>query len=203
LTNATQGVGETNLLAGLYLDQTGVFGGNLIVVAGVASGGGGVWRVDSSTNATRITQINDANGAGVLLEGVVTVPNDVVKYGPWAGKILTCAEGQRVIYAIDVNGNATSYQLGLGLPEDVRLIPAPANQPLYLLDQGPNQVLKVPAGNFAAFAGDLLFVNEGGCPTKALFIVHWDGARFVVRAIAVGGQLEHAAFAPIDIPPLP
>jgi len=64
--------------------------------------------------------------------------------------------------------------------------------------------LKLPAGNFAAFAGDILFVNEGGACTAALFIVHWDGARFVVREIDMPrATLEHAAFAPVDIPPLP
>jgi len=47
-------------------------------------------------------------------------------------------------------------------------------------------------------------VNEGGnCPPAAVFIVHWDGARFVVREIDVGLQLEHAVFAPIDIRALP
>jgi hypothetical protein len=179
----------------------------LIVVSGDAFGGGGVWRVNSSTNATKIAQINDANGAGVLLEGVVTVPNDPLKYGPWAGKILACAEHQGLIWAIDVNGNATPYQLGLGLPEDVRLIPS--GQPLYLLDQfaeATGAVTKIPASNFASFTGDLLFTNEGGqspCPPAGVWIVHWDGARFVVREIDIGGQLEHAAFAPIDILPLP
>ena len=89
--------GENNLLGGLYIDQTGVFGGDLIVVSGSNHAGGGVWRVTSSTSATKIAQLNDLNGNGLQLEGVVTVPNDPAKYGPWAGKILTCAEDQRLI----------------------------------------------------------------------------------------------------------
>jgi hypothetical protein len=83
-----------------------------------------------------------------------------------------------------------------------------SGQPLYLLDVNAapaGAVLKVPAANFSAFVGDLLFVNEGGnCPPAAVFIAHWDGARFLVREIDMSGTaLEHAAFAPIDIPPLP
>jgi len=64
----------------------------------------------------------------------------------------------------------------------------------------------VPASQLAAFAGDVLVANEAKCP-PALFIVHWDGGRFVVRQIDLEplgvSTLEHVAFAPIDIPALP
>jgi hypothetical protein len=93
------------------------------------------------------------------------------------------------------------YNLGLSEAEDVRLIPSGQN--LYCLDFGFNRVLKVPASHFAAFAGDILFVNEADCP-PALFIVHWDGGRFVVRQITVPANgLEHVTFPPINIPALP
>src|SRR5206468_10603063 len=122
--------GEANLLGGgFYCDQSGVWNGDLIVVTGgntnhnVLESGGGVWRVPvgTATNsalATNVAQINDANGNGRLLEGVVTVPNDPGKYGPWAGKILTCAEKAGLIFAVDTNGTVTAYNLGLGSPED-------------------------------------------------------------------------------------
>ena len=208
LTNSSQMVGETSVfIGGLYIDQTGVFGGDMIVVIGGSESSptdsGRVWRIQAgTTNASRVAQINDSNGNGTSLEGVVTVPNDTSKYGPWAGKILTCAEKLGLIYAVDTNGTVTPYNLGLGSPEDVRLIPSGQN--LYCLDASSNQVLKVTADNFTIFTGDILLVDEGvdpnECAPGGLYIVHWDGGRFVVRQIAVGGSLEHVVFAPIDIP---
>src|SRR5947207_5311686 len=89
--------GETNFLGGsLYFDQTGVFGYDLIVVTGRnladSLAGGAVWRVNASGNATLVAQVENPSGSGRLLEGVLTVPNDPAKYGPWAGTILTCQE---------------------------------------------------------------------------------------------------------------
>ena len=69
LTNSTQMVGETDpFMGGFYIDQTGVFGGDLIVV----TGSGGIWRVTAATNATKVAQVNDASGNGIGLEEVVT-----------------------------------------------------------------------------------------------------------------------------------
>jgi hypothetical protein len=203
LTNSSQMVGETNVsLGGFYIDQTGVFGGDLIVV----TGGGGVWRVTAATNATRVVRITDANGNGIPLEGVVTVPNDPVKYGPWAGKILACVEAAGVICAVETNGTVTLYNLGLSQPEDVRLIPSGQN--LYALEFNldNSRVLKVAQDNFASFAGDILVVEEKSeqflCAAAGVYIVHWEGGRFVVRFIPINTILEHVTFAPIDIPAL-
>src|SRR5206468_3680678 len=137
LTNAASQIGETNFLGGsLYIDQTGVFSGDLIVVTGGSPSstidGGAVWRVTASGSATNLAQIDNPSGTGRLLEGVLTVPNDSMKYGPWAGKILTCGEKAGLIYAVDTSGNVTSYNLGVGAPEDIRLIPSGQN--LYCLD---------------------------------------------------------------------
>src|SRR5262249_33083684 len=88
--------GEIGLMrGGLHLDETGVWGGDLIVVTST----GGVWRVNSAGQAQRLTDL------GTHLEGVTTVSNDPARYGPWAGKILAGAEQQSRIYAIDPQGN--------------------------------------------------------------------------------------------------
>ena len=198
--------GETNLLRSLYIDQSGVWSGDLIAVTGgnpnSSGGGGAVWRVTSAASATKVAQINDANGNGILLEGVLTVPNDPAKYGPWAGRILTCAEPTGMICAVDTNGTVTVYNLGLGTPEDVRLIPSGQN--LYCLDFSNYHVLKVTADNFAGFAGDVLLVDEAqGCALAGVYVVHWTGGGFVVRQIPIGVVMEHVVFAPINIPALP
>jgi len=199
--------GETNFLGGsLYFDQTGVFGNDLIVVTGRSPtdslDGGAVWRVNASSNATLIAQIDNPFGTGRLLEGVLTVPNDL-KYGPWAGKILAGQEQSGLICSVEANGTVTTYNLGFGAPEDLRLIPS--GQSLYCLDFPNNRMLKVPALNFAAFVGDILVVDEGrGCALAGLYVVHWEGGWFVVRQIPIAtSELEQVTFAPIDIPALP
>ena len=213
-TNWTILPGETNLLRGaLYVDQTGVFTNDLIAVTGGKAGedpgngvlvGGAVWLV-SQTNAVKLAQINEDNGNSLLLEGVLTVPDDPLKYGPWAGKLLAGSEfgGQPGrIYAIDPRGTVTIYDLGICDIEDIDLIPS--GQHLYALDFHLNDethstLFKVPAGNFDNFAGDILITQEGGPP--ALFVVRWDGGRFVVRKILDrDNPIEHVVFAPIDIP---
>ena len=120
LTNSTQMVGETNVfVGGLYIDQTAVFGGDLIVVSGgtgseAGDTGGAVWRVTASGNATKLAQVsNPANGADTLLEGVTTVPNDPFKYGPFAGKILTCAEKLRAKEKVRLDRRVLSSLTGL------------------------------------------------------------------------------------------
>ena len=98
----------------------------------------------------------------------------------------------------------TLYNLGLSQPEDVRLIPAGQN--LYALDFNTSQVLKIAQDNFASFAGDILFVEEKSdpflCAAAGVYIVHWEGGRFVVRLFPINALLEHVTFAPIDIPAL-
>ena len=206
-TNWATLAGETNFLGGsLYIDQTGVFGGDMIVVTGGSPSstidGGAVWRVTSSGSATNLAQIDNPSGTGRILEGVLTVPNDSTKYGPWAGKILTAGERAGLIYALDTSGNVTSYNVEVGWPEDIRLIPSGQN--LYCLDEPNNQVLKITSDNFASFGGDILLVDEGlGCSESGVYIVHWTGGGFLVRKIPVGSHLEHVSFAPIDIPALP
>ena len=199
------------------MDQSGAFSNDLIAVTGGQAGedprngvliGGAVWRVHSPTSAVKLAQINDADGNSLLLEGVLTVPDDPAKYGPWAAKLLAGSEQQLGgqpgrIYAIDPGGTATVYDLGICDVEDIDLIPSGQNlYGLSFVQDGTSTVFKVPASNFASFAGDILITQEGGPP--ALFVVHWDGGRFVVRRIQTFGTvLEHVTFAPIDIPGQP
>ncbi len=207
--------GETNLLRGsLYVDQTGVFSNDVVVVTGghggenpdLPSGGGGVWRVHSPSNAVKLAQITNSDGSGRILEAVITVPNDATEYGPWAGKILVAAEQQTLdngntsfglIYSIDTGGTVTAYDLGISEMEDLDLVAS--GQTLYCLNfikNGSSTVFKIPAGNFSAFANDVLITHEAR--PSSVFAVHWDGGRFLVRQIPTGAtSVEHVTFAPI------
>jgi Calx-beta domain-containing protein len=200
LTNASQGVGETSiLLAGMHVDRTGVFNGDLIV----ASGSGGVWRVTSSTNATKLAQVDDEFGDPVHLEGTLTLPNDPSKYGPWAGKILTCGEQTHLLYTVDTNGAVASLNFGIDRPDDADLVVT--NQNLFIVSRNfgdpPNSsVLKFPKTAFDGFVDDVVIPEE---ISNGVVVLHWDGVKFVMRRLTVqpSAVLEQAAFAPIEAEP--
>src|ERR1051326_1456160 len=197
---------------GFYVDQTGVFSNNLIVVSGATpSEGANVWQVDAAGNATNFASLEHLH-----CEGVITLTNDSQRWGPWAGKILTGAEsefdGTTNLFAVDTNGVVARFDLGISA-EDFDVIPP--NQDLYCVDEHDGLVLKVSQTLLTNYVGDLL-ITQGGraAPPPELFIVHWDGLRFVCRGIEVpyyskgtfttnDNELESCVFAPMRIPPLP
>lgn len=179
--------GETGLLRGsLHIDRTGLFGGDLIAVTTEPTGN--VWRVNAAGVATKITSL------GTHLEGLTTVPDDTMKYGPWAGKILTGAEQQRRIYAIEANGNTTFFNLGIE-PEDFDIIPA--NENFFGIDFSSGTLWTAPPAEFADKIGDLLITQE--YPAN-LYHVRWTGTSFQVTKIAQALQWEHVTFStsPLD-----
>jgi hypothetical protein len=220
VSNLTWAVLSTNddsstlLRGGLYVDQTGTFSNNLIVVTGNGPDDGGeVWQVNAAGGGTRLANIT--NYANRHLEGVITLTNDAAKWGPWSGKIVTGAESaldtnrnfKPLIHAINTNGAVATFALGIA-PEDFDLIPT--NQDLYLCD--PNQGLfKMSRSLFTNYVGDLLITQSGdgnqGITMPTLFIVHWDGTNFVTHSIFGAdlgvSQLEHVTFAPINLPSQP
>ncbi|MBI3880604.1 MAG: hypothetical protein HY301_11155, partial [Verrucomicrobia bacterium] len=213
LTNAT----VTNALpirGSLYVDQTGVFSNQLIAVASdpnASTNTKGVWRVDAQAHPTLL-----ANLATRHLEGVITLTNDVAKWGPWAGKIITGDEDflpNPVIYTIATNGvvttnDTTNLVVGGIHPEDFDIIPT--NQNLYACDSDRNMILKLPAVYLTNFVGDLLITQAGEQLNKPaqLFIVHWDSGttNFIIRSVTyirsdnTLGHFEHVTFSPIELP---
>ena len=178
---------ESGLPSGLHLDRTGVFAGDLIAVTTA----GNVWRVKSSGTATKVAEL------GTPLSGVVTIPADADKYGPWAGKILAGAKAQGRVYAVDAQGAAASYDLGLQ-PEDLRVTPAHEN--FYAVDPGEGKVWGAQAAAFAEMVGDVLVAQES--PGR-LARVRWNGAEFEVGQLASTAQLKQIAFAPAGVAPVP
>ena len=200
LTNTV--VTNTMLLRGsVYVDQTGVFSNQVIAVTSVTPDGSpedpkkGVWRVDAQAHPTLVAQIPTTH-----LEGVVTLPNDVTRWGPWAGKIITGDEIAHAIYAVATNGVFTTNYLGID-PEDFDIIPP--NQNLYACDYENNRIVKLPASYLTNYVGDLLITQAGEPFNPRLFVVHWDTTitNFVTRVIPYNSHFEHVSFAPIDLPP--
>ncbi len=176
--------GENGLLRGsLHVDRTGVFGGDLIAVTTE----GGVWRVSSSGNATRLADV------GERLEGLTTIPSDEEKYGPWAGNILAGAEEEGRIYAIDPDGKYDSYELGIE-PEDIDVIAASEN--FFGVDYGGSTLWGAPPTEFAEMVGDVLIAQEH---PGILWHVRWDGEEFDVRELARVSQWEHVTFSSAGI----
>lgn len=208
--NSQLAANEPDVLGGdLYADRTGVWGNDLLAVTGdegQLTGTRGIWRIHSATNATLVVRIPSPH-----LEGLLTVSNDVTKYGPWAGKLLTGDDYLGIIYAVDTNGNYLAYDLKIS-PDTIRLIET--NQDLYCVDfnqydQNQSLILKVSRKWLTTFVGDILMVqageNAGQSPT--LFIVHWNGIGFEVHSLAlhdyrsgIGDFFEKATFAPITLP---
>jgi hypothetical protein len=176
---------------GLFQDRFCVAGGDLIVVTTA----GGVWRIKSTGAATKLASLN------THLEGVTTVPNDAAKYGPWAGKILTGAEGQGRFYTIDPHSGATAfYSLGIN-PEDVDIVPP--NENFFGVDFGGSRLMGAPASEFCGMRGDIVAAQES---PGVLWHVHWNGTQFVTTNLAQVTQWEHVTFAPVgivEIPPPP
>lgn len=210
-------VGDTFWPGGLHIDATGVFGHDLILVTGWLADclSGSVWRINGQTGLpTPIATL------GTCLEGVSVCPTNQAQYGPWAGKVLTGAGDQWLVYHIAPDGTTDTTDLGLS-PHDFHVIPP--NQDLYVVqfvpkDEGPSRLLKVPRAFFANLQGDILIVQSGEfdgpltlLPSNGeLFVVHWAGTAFDVTRITDGKppevdprQFEHAVFAPLSIPSIP
>lgn len=185
------GPGNGLMRGSLYVDRTGVWGGDLIV----CTTNGYIWRVNSAAVATLVTDFF----SGVHLEGLVTVPNDAAKYGPWAGKALIGAEGFAATIAVAPDGSFQVYYLGIA-PEDIDLIPD--NQNFFGVSFGDGQLMGAPASAFDGMEGDLLFAQES---PGNLYHVKWNGSAFESELLASVTQWEHVTFSTagiVEIPPI-
>ncbi|HYV11049.1 MAG TPA: PKD domain-containing protein, partial [Pyrinomonadaceae bacterium] len=178
--------GETGLVTGLYVDRTGIYGGDVIAVTTT----GGIWRINSTGLATQVALL------GTALNGVTTIPDAPEKYGPWSGKILAGAKDQGHIYAVDTNGTVVTFTLNLN-PADIRLIPAHEN--FYGVDPTSRKVWAAPADAFADMIGDILIAESSGMLTH----VRWNGTDFETHHLAQVPQWSQITFAPAGIAEMP
>lgn len=190
------GAGNGLMRGSLYVDRTGVYGGDLIVVTTA----GEVWRIDSLGTPTFIADVN------VHLEGLITVPNDAAKYGPLAGKIIAGAEGAGLLYVFDNSGFVATHNVGVAI-EDIDLIPD--NENFFGVNFGTSRILGAPASEFDGMEGDILLTSEFGGSSAGLFRLHWDGVSLSAPELALSagsadpGQWEHVTFAPAGIREVP
>jgi hypothetical protein len=213
--------GETNhIRGGLYIDQTGTWGYDLIAVSGEGiptDGSRSIWRIHSPTNYYRLAVITNET----QLESILTVPNQP-QYGPWAGRLLAGAEYTWRIFAVDTNGTVDTFDTYNIFtepiaPSDMDIVPS--NQDLYCTLQQPSLagqglVLKIPRTVLTNNIGDIVITQSGENvpnylqPNGRLFFLRWDASpgKFNIQMIFVPlgseGVFEHSSFAPFDVEPL-
>ncbi len=174
----------------LYVDRTGIFGGDLIVVTSL----GEVWRVNTAGVPTQVTA-----PTGVHLEGMIVVPDVPSRYGPLAGKIIAGAENEGLLWAIAPDGSAMTYNVGVAI-EDIDFVTPHEN--FFGVNYGTSRLLGATAAEVAPMTGDILLTTETVTPgTSGLFRLQWDGASLAALPIgldpasATVGQWEHVTFA--------
>ncbi len=179
----------------LYVDPTGLYGGDLIAVTTV----GEVWRITSAGVATPIAAL------GVHLEGLSIVPDAPARFGPLAGKIIAGAEEQGLLHAFDMTGLVGSYSLGVNV-EDIDFVHAKEN--FFGINYGTSQLLGAAASDFENMVGDIVLAQETPVGSS-LFRLFWDGANLSAQPIPlsaesfVPGQWEHVTFAGAGIQEIP
>jgi len=177
---------ETGAISGLYLDRTGVFGGDLLAVTTT----GGVWRINAAAEATKIA------GLDTRLAGVTALPEDPDRYGPWSGKILAGAKDQSLVYAIDAQGQSSSLAVNVQ-PQDVDVVPAQEN--FFAVDTVGHKIWGASDGAFAGIIGDILVTQQSpGVITR----LRWNGVQFVASQLASATEFKQVAFAPAGINPI-
>jgi len=185
------GAGNGLMRGSMYVDRTGVYGGDLIV----ATTGGEVWRVTSAGASTKLADVN------THLEGLITVPDNAAKYGPLAGKIIAGAEGAGLMYVFDTGGLVTTHNLGVAI-EDIDLITP--NENFFGVNFGSSKLLGAPASEFAGIAGDILLTQESHSGS-GLFRLFWSGGTLQTEHLTLGAgsapaaQWEHVTFSSAGI----
>ncbi len=190
---------DNGLLRGsLYVDRTGVFGGDLIAV----TTRGEVWRVTPEGVPTRIAVISQ-----VHLEGLVVVPDKPARFGPLAGKILAGGEETHLVYAIAADGTVAEHKLDVDV-EDIDIVGAREN--FFGVEYGNGTILGANAAQWAKLAGDVLLVQEHvTAGSSGLFRAKWNGTQVIAEPIPLSqtsrpvGQWEHVTFARAGIAEVP
>jgi len=178
---------EIGAISGLYLDRTGVFGGDLLAVTTT----GGVWRVNAAAEATKVA------GLDTRLAGVAALPEDPDRYGPWSGKILAGAKDLSLVYAIDAQGQSSSLAVNVQ-PQDIDVVPAQEN--FFAVDTVGHKIWGASDGAFAGIIGDILVTQQSpGVITR----LRWNGVQFVASPLASATEFKQVAFAPAGINPIP
>ncbi|MGC6509345.1 MAG: hypothetical protein ACON4U_13075 [Myxococcota bacterium] len=179
----------------MYIDRSGAYNGDLIV----ATTNGEVWRVDESGNPIFLVDLN------VHLEGLVTIPDAPVRYGPLAGRIIVGSETEGRMYAVAADGTYDIYTPGVNI-EDIDLISPREN--FFGVNYGSSRLLGASYADFESVVGDILLTQESPSGSS-LYRMWWDGVTVQTEMFPLSqssenpSQWEHVTFAGAGIVEIP
>lgn len=196
---ALPGRGGPDAQVSLYIDRTGVWGGDLIA----AGDDGRIWRIDGAGTGTLVADLK------IRLNGLCTVPDDPARYGELAGRILAGNEAGGRIHAIDRTGATRNWTVSdetgtrIGI-EDIAMIAAA--ETFYGIGFVTGTLVASSADAFTRHAGDILLtdrIRPDG--TSGLYRLCWDFAAVqpIAERLRATGAIpedwENIAFAPIRL----
>ncbi|HYI07641.1 MAG TPA: PKD domain-containing protein [Thermoanaerobaculia bacterium] len=170
--------GETGKVTALHVEEAALL---------AVTDAGSVWSVNAAGTATRVATMPEG------LASVATVPNDVPRYGPLAGKILAGASGQPLLYAIDATGAATSYPLTT-VANDIAVVPP--HQNFYAVDSAAQKIAGAPDDAFASLIGDILIAQTA---PGVLAHLRWNGTQIEASQLAQASRFDAIAFSPAGL----
>ena len=146
---------------------------------------------------------------GVHLEGLISVPNVPVRYGPLAGKAIAGAEGVGLLYVFAPDGTHTTLDFDVNI-EDIDFVEP--NENFFGINYGTSKLLGAAATELLPIAGDILLTTEFPEQGRSgLFWLRWNGAELLSSELGMSpgsaaiSQWEHMTTAPagvVEIPPI-
>ena len=193
-------------------DEVGIFGNRLIVVSVT----GNVFSVASDGTAAKITNIPPPAafftwdyyhhhklskgiqakvfGDDEWLKGVVVLPNDTRRFGPWAGKIVVGAKRTSQVFTITPTGAVASFNVCITI-EDIKIIKK--NKDLYSLSVDDKTIYRIRSSELDHVVGDMVISQQEAINyTVQTNVYYWPGGRSATQWQPVivrntSGQIWH------------
>ncbi|MEZ6096029.1 MAG: hypothetical protein R3C03_17695 [Pirellulaceae bacterium] len=109
----------------------------------------------------------------------MVVPNSP-EYGPLAGKILSGAEEQGLLYCFDSTGSVTTLNVGVAI-EDIDLI-RPGEEFFLALISEQVGIVGASATEFVPYVNKILLTQETHSGS-GLFVLGWNGSEFTTEQL--------------------
>lgn len=166
--------GEDGVVTSLAVDETNVFGGELIA----ATSRGNVWRIDGFGTSRLIASL----GREVAIDSVIVAGGDTT--GPLTGRILALSRRLGRIYEIDADGQVTVRDFGIPRPAALLNIGSGGN--LYAVVSAGARTLRGLSMRYLVqyFGGILIAQAAGEDSPMALYAVNWRGDGFRIERLA-------------------
>jgi RHS repeat-associated protein len=195
---------KTWIADSFVFDETGVFGGDLIVYSSRAISGtrfvfvDKLWRINSTGEISELATFDST-----VSDNIEIVPNNPKVYGPLAGKIVLPAISNiggtadvRFLYTVDVNGVVEEVPIPQRNLRSIQLIRP--NENLFFADNAgkstPQTWNVVSADYFQSMAGDFLVEDQ----YSQLHRMYWDGEALQMERLYVGDWLSAHGFSPAE-----